>query len=88
MKILIEETIIETREIANVYDVEAKKQMFLNREAGFFVVMIDGTKHKFSQDIDYDSYPSEIGRIKNMWHDKMVKVIEKWNQDKVEIPVI
>jgi len=86
MKILIQGKLVETKNIADITDIEAHKIMFLNREAGFKITFLDESAEMvFKQNIPYESYPSEISAIKNKWRLMMDKVIEKWQSDKTEI---
>lgn len=85
VKILINETVIETSEIANIVDVEADKKMFLNREAGFKLIMIDGSVKIFSEQIPYESTPGRIQDIKQKWERKMNDVMKYWKQDKIDV---
>lgn len=86
MNILIEDKIIDTLQIADIYDIEANKKMFLNTEAGFVILMMDGSNHKLSEIIPYESRPSEIYEIKNRWKKLQDDITEKWNSDRVPIP--
>jgi hypothetical protein len=89
MKILIQDKVVETKSIADIIDVEANKKMFLNREAGFRIIFLDGSPEiVFKQNIPYESYPSQISAIKSKWQQMMDKVIEKWQSDKTEIEAI
>jgi len=86
MKILVENKVVETNDIADIVDIEADKKMFLNREAGFKIIMLDGiTELTFSQNIPYESSPRQISEIKDKWGRLMDSVIEKWKSDKTEI---
>lgn len=86
MEIFIQDKVIETKDIADIMDIEAGKNMFLNREAGFKVIFIDGRQPViFKQSIPYESSPYQISAIKNKWYSMMSKVIEKWQSDKTEI---
>lgn len=89
MKILIQNKVVETKDIANIVDIEADKKMFLNREAGFKIIFLDGSPEmEFKENIPYESYPHEICYKKEKWKELMNKVIEKWQADKTEIPTI
>jgi hypothetical protein len=88
MKIVISNKVVETKEIADIVDIEADKKMFLNREAGFKILFLDNTEMSFSEKIAYESYPREIAAIKSKWQLMMDKVIEKWQSDKPEIEKI
>ena len=86
MQILIQNKVVETKDIADIVDIEADKKMFLNREAGFKIIFLNGTpKMVFKQTIPYESSRNEISEIKNKWYSMMIKVIEKWQSDKTEI---
>ena len=87
MEIIVIEQLIETKEIADIKDIEAGKKHFLDRKAGFYILMRNGKKHTFYQDIPYESYPSEISNIKSKWKVLMDKVISEWEKDKVEIKI-
>ena len=87
MKILVQNRVVETTNIANIVDVEADKKNFLNREAGFKIILLHGDvlAMEFKENIPYESYPREIAEIKNKWKRLMDSVIEKWKSDKTEI---
>jgi len=88
MKILIQDKVVETKDIADIVDIEADKKMFLNREAGFKILFIDGiSEMTFKQNIPYESYPREIAEIKDKWKTLMSEVIKKWQSDKTEIEI-
>lgn len=85
MKILIEETVIETKDIADIVDIEKDKKYFLNREAGFKVIMLDGSINRFGENIPYETTPNGISNIKVKWSILMEKVIKQWQSDKTEL---
>ena len=64
MKILVENKLIETKDIADIVDIEAGKRMFLNREAGFKIIFLDGSEMVFKENIPYESYPAQISQKK------------------------
>jgi len=88
MKILIQDTVVETKDIAAIVDVEAHKTMFLNREAGFKIIFLDNSVKVFGERIPYETYPHQIQSIKMKWDRLMEDAIAKWNQDKTEITKI
>lgn len=88
MKIIVQDHLIETKEIVSIHEVEKFKKSFRNREAGFVITMIDGTKYQFKEDIDYETTSYGISSIKSRWSDRMKKVVELWEQDKHEYPTI
>ena len=76
MEIIVLGQVIDTKKITEIYDIERDKRMFLNREAGFVIAFMDGSKIRFGERISYDSYA------------KLQKeVTEKWDQDKHDLPV-
>jgi hypothetical protein len=85
MKILLENKLIETRDIADIVDIEAGKKMFLNREAGFRIIFLDGSELIFKENISYESYPREINQKKEKWEKLMNKVKEEFINDRTEI---
>lgn len=89
MKILVENKVVETKDIADIVDIESGKKMFLNREAGFKILFLDDKTPDmvFKDDIPYESYPHEIREIKQKWKNLMDAVIERWEADKTEIEV-
>lgn len=86
MEILVEDKVIETTNIVDIVDIEAHKQMFLNREAGFIIRFRDNTSMTFGEAISYDSYPSEIAAKKDRWKVLEDKVRAQWKEDMKEIP--
>lgn len=68
---------INTEEIDSIWDIERDKKMFLNREAGFIVKFKNGSTKCFKEDIPYESYPSEIAKIKIKWNNiqKQLEII-------------
>ena len=88
MKILVQNRVVETLNIANIVDIEADKKMFLNREAGFKIILIEGDvlAMEFKEDIPYESYSREILNIKEKWKKLEEAVIAKWQSDKNGIP--
>lgn len=85
MEILVLNTKIETKDIVDIYEVERDKKMFLNREAGFIIEMIGGSRYTFSENIPYESYPSEISSIKSKWKKLREEVEAQWKQDKHDL---
>lgn len=85
MEIAIQGYVLDTKDIIDIVDVEANKRMFINREAGFIVKLKDNTEKIFKENIPYETYPSEIGRIKEKWRGLQKQVTEKWQSDKNEI---
>lgn len=83
MEIIIFGEKIETKKITAIYEVEKYKTRFLNREAGFVVKFMDGTQKTFKENIPYETYASQISQIKRKWNNTRLKVIEKWEQDKL-----
>ena len=88
MKILVIDTVIETKDIADIVDIEADKTMFLNREAGFKIIFLDNTVFVFGVTIPYESSPRDISEKKNEWRLLMEKCIQEWSKDKTEIASI
>lgn len=86
MEILIQDKIVETKDIVDIYHVERGKKMFLNRDAGFIIVLRNGEKLQFSENIPYESYPREIIAVYEKWDSLRKAVYEKWQSDKLEIP--
>lgn len=85
MKILVENKLIETKNIADIIDIEAGKKMFLNREAGFKIIFLDGSEMIFKENIPYESYSREIAEKKDKWEVLMNKVKEEFMADRTEI---
>lgn len=86
MQILVQNKVVETKDIADIVDIEADKKMFLNREAGFKIIFLDGIREMvFKQNIPYESYQREISAIKDKWKSLMNEVVKKWHSDKTEI---
>ena len=85
MKILVENKLIETKDIADIVDIEANKKMFLNREAGFKIIFLNGSEMVFKENIPYESYPSQISQKKEKWEKLMNKVKEEFMADRTEI---
>lgn len=86
MEIIVLGHKIDTKDISDIYDVERDKQMFLNRESGFIIQFMDGSKKVFKENIPYESYSSEIREIKQRWLKLQNEVDEKWKADKHELP--
>lgn len=87
MEIIVQGHKIDTKDIYEIVDIEAHKTMFLNRQAGFVIKLVDKPSITVGQSIPYESYPSEIGEIKRKWDKLMKSVIEKWEADKSDIQV-
>jgi len=88
MQIIVNGKVVETKEIADIVDIEAGKTMFLNREAGFRIIFLDPDTPDmvFKENIPYESYTSQISAIKEAWKQLMDRVVEQWKTDKTEIP--
>lgn len=82
MKIVVNGEVIETKEITDIYEVEKYKKMFVNREAGFVIKLMDGSEKRFSERIPYETTDRQIGVIKNKWEKLQDEVYEKWQEDK------
>ena len=69
MKIIVNDKVVETKDIADIVDIEAGKKMFLNREAGFKITFLDDETPdmEFKENIPYESYPNEIAAKKEKW---------------------
>lgn len=87
MEIIVLGQVIDTKKITDIYDIERDKRMFLNREAGFVIAFMDGSKIRFGERISYYSYASEISQIKKTWAKLQKEVTEKWDQYKPDLPV-
>lgn len=85
MKILVEGHLIDTTEITSIKDVEHGKRHFLNRQAGFFIHFESKPSIEISERIPYDSYPSEISRIKKKYSELQEKLTAHWNTDKLDV---
>lgn len=85
MKILVENRLIETKDIADIVDIEANKRMFLNREAGFKIIFLDGSEMVFKENIPYESYPRQITEKKEKWERLMTKVKAEFLKDRIEL---
>lgn len=86
MEIIVQDKKIDTKDIVDIIDIEKNKKMFLNRQAGFTIILVDKPSVSFWQNIPYESYPSEIADIKRKWRKLMDSVVEKWQADKNELP--
>lgn len=82
MEIIVLGEKINTKEITAIWEIEEKKKMFLNREAGFVIKFMDGSKKVFKEDIPYESYASEISYKKKKWAKLQKEVMIKWEKDK------
>ena len=82
MEIIILGQKIETKEITEIFEIERDKKMFLNREAGFVIVFMDGSRKVFKENISYESYPSQIFSKKEKWERLQKEVEDKWQKDK------
>lgn len=85
MEIVVLGHVIDTQKITDIYEIEREKKMFLNREAGFVIMFMDGTQKVFKEDIPYESYRSEISYKKEKWSKLQNEVTEKWEQDKHQL---
>lgn len=85
MEIIVLGEKINTKEITAIWEIEGKKKMFLNREAGFVINFMDGSKKVFKEVIPYESYASEIAYKKNKWAKLQKEVKEKWEKDKHDL---
>lgn len=77
-KVIIEGHKFRRGDICDIYDIERDKQMFFNRDAGFIVSLIGNKKYTFGEKIPYDSYPGDIGRIKDKWEIRMKEAVKIW----------
>ena len=84
MKIVVCNKVIETKDIVSIFEIEEYKKRFLNREAGFVITFVDNTTETFGEHISYETTPREIGEIKSKWNNLRKKVIEQWQQDRIE----
>lgn len=87
MEIVVEGRKIDTKDIFAIVDIEHYKTAFFNREAGFIIERIEKKDLRFGEGIPYETYPSEIGRIKAKWKKLQDAVCEKWEKDKTELEV-
>ena len=87
MEIIVLGKKIDTKQIVDIRDIEYGKQMFLDREAGFVITFMDGSKIAFREDIPYESYPRKIASIKDKWEKLQQEVTEQWEKDKHDLPV-
>ena len=62
--------------------------MFLNRDAGFIIYLIDKEPLIFSERIPYESYPSEIAYTKAKWKGIQNEVYNEWQKDKTGLTTI
>ncbi len=76
---------VETQEILDIVDIEANKTMFMNREAGFIIKLLNKEDLVFSESIPYESYPSDIKEIKAKWSRLRKEIYDKWCSDKLQI---
>jgi len=86
MEIIVLGHKIDTKDITDIYDVERDKRMFLNREAGFIILFMDGSRKAFKENIPYESYSSEIIEAKQRWAKLQKEVIDKWKADSHGLP--
>ncbi len=82
MKILVQDVLVETQDIAGIYEIEHDKTSFRNREAGFKITFISQPPLIFKEHIPYESYPNEIKEKKEKWAALQQKVYNKWQADK------
>lgn len=87
MEIIVQGHKVETKEIFRIVDIEHYKTMFMNREAGFIIELIDKPSIKVGERIPYESYPSQIWDKKQKWENLKKEVIKQWEQDKLNVPV-
>lgn len=85
MKIIVLGEVIETKEITEIYDIERGKTMFLNRDAGFIIRFMDGSKKIFSENIPYERTYWQIREVKCKWEKLQREVTEKWEKDKHDL---
>jgi len=81
MKIVVENKLIETKEIVSIEESGRKKH-------GLVINLIDGSQIKIEQDEVYDIMPSECGRINDRYRALREKVKEYWEKDKTDIPIL
>lgn len=86
MEIVVLGTKVDTKYIGDIYDCERDKKMFFNREAGFIIKFLDGSKMTCKESIPYESYPSEISDIKNRWSKLQKEITDKWHEDGHGLP--
>lgn len=79
-------TVIETTDIVDIYDVERDKIGFKGREAGFIIEFMDGSTKVFKENIPYERTNGQIGAINDKWRRLMDKVYNKWQEDKHDMP--
>ena len=82
MEIIILGQKVDTKDITEIFEIERDKKMFLNREAGFVIVFMDGSRKVFKENIFYESYPSQISGKKEKWERLQKEVEDKWQKDK------
>ena len=89
MKIIVQGHEIETKEIYRIVDIEYYKKMFMNRDAGFIIERIGGKPSiTIGERIPYESSGYDIRRIRERWERLRKEVESKWNEDKIEIPIL
>lgn len=81
MKIIVQSVTIETTEIFDIKEVNRKKTSSTDRQAGFYVFLIDKPPLKFYEDIPYETTARRISQIKDRWAALQEKVEEQWKQD-------
>lgn len=81
MKILIKDTVVETKEITDIRTYE--RDRFYNRYCGFVVYLYKKSPIIFEWDIPYESYPHQISSRKERCNNLMLSIIAEWEKDKV-----
>lgn len=82
MIISVQGVLIDTKDIYGVADISN------SRTAGFVINLIGKEDVRFSKSIPYESYPEDIRRQHEPYDKLRKQVIEYWEKDKTEIPVL
>lgn len=83
MKIVIQDKVIETKEIIAIKD-----WCDGSRRAGFKIYLDDGSNIPIYKNIPYESYPSDIRRYYDRINSLKQQVIEQWEKDSENEPAI
>ena len=81
MQIIVQNKLIETTEIISVEEAGY-------RIHGFIIYLIDGSKIEITKKEDYDMMNHEYAVINKRYRVLKEKVIEYWEKDKTNIPIL
>lgn len=80
MKIVVENNLIETKDIVSIEESG-------HRMHGFIIYLIDGTQLKIEQEEEYYMTTSSCANINDAYRSLREKVEEEWSKDKTDIPI-